>query len=432
MRSTERHAHAFSALEEALRLNADDTDAENLLETLEGATNLRGLVIVSVIVAATGGALFATGRASAQPLLIFAAKLLLLVGIASATLAWGSRRLLGASRAKTVMLNMALVLGSLLIAAVLGEFAARIALRGITTTGRGGYFFHRWTAGHVRLNSAGFREREFDSVKPVGVYRIAILGDSFAFGFGIEESERFGNLMAETLGGKGAGVEVLNFGRAGADTGDELEILKKTALPVRPDYVLLQWFVNDFEMSRDTRPQPLPLVPSWTLERLLHRYSALYYVCNERWVALQGSLGLYPSYADYMRARFADPFGVDSQAEISALTEFLRLLRAGNIPMGIVLFPDLRVIKQETYPFGYLHDRVLKFCDEQGTDCLDLRGLMARASTTSKLKVNRFDGHPNAFANRIAADALLERFGSTWRAGSAQEPLRSWKLRPEP
>jgi GDSL-like Lipase/Acylhydrolase family len=405
----------------------DDPKSQIPIETLERATNVRGPVIASVIVAATGGALFVTGRTSDQPLLSFAAKLLLLVGIASATFAWGSRRLLGASRAKTAMQNMALVLGGLLVAAVLGEFAVRIALRGITTTGRGGYFFHRWTAGHVRLNSAGFREREFDAVKPVGVYRIAILGDSFAFGFGIEESERFGNLIAEALGGTGAGVEVLNFGRAGADTGDELEILKKTVLPVRPDYVLLQWFVNDFEMSRDTRPEPLPLVPSWTLERLLHRYSATYYVCNERWVALQGSLGLYPSYADYMWARFADPFGVDSQAEISALTEFLRVLRANNIPMGIVLFPDLRVIKQESYPFGYLHGRVLKLCDEQGMDCLDLRGLMARASTTSSLKVNRFDGHPNALANRIAADALLERFGSTWLAGSGQKPLRSSK-----
>jgi hypothetical protein len=70
---------------------------------------------------------------------------------------------------------------------------------------------------------------------------------------------------------------------------------------------------------------------------------------------------------------------------------------------------------------------VLKLCDEQGMDCLDLRGLMARASTTSSLKVNRFDGHPNALANRIAADALLERFGSTWLAGSGQKPLRSSK-----
>jgi hypothetical protein len=180
-------------------------------------------------------------------------------------------------------------------------------------------------------------------------------------------------------------------------------------------------------MSRHTRPEPLPLVPSSTLAPLLHQYSALYYLCNEQWVALQGSLGLHRSFADYMRARFADPSGADSQAEISALTEFLRVLRAGNIPMGIVLFPDLRVIKQKSYPFGYLHDRVLKVCDEQDMDCLDLHGLMAQASTTSSLVVNRFDGHPNAFANRIAADALLERFGSTWRAGSGQKSLRSSK-----
>jgi GDSL-like lipase/acylhydrolase family protein len=385
-----------------------------------GSSGLRGSIRAALVIAVAAGVLYAMGRMSDRTLLIFAAKIIL-VGDVTASLLYGAAVwLLGAARARTAMVNLTLAVVSLSIAAVAGEFAARFAFGDITTTGDdSSYFARRWTASHVRLNSLGFREREFDPVKPVGVYRIAIVGDSFAFGQGIEESERFGNRIAEALIGSGAHVELLNFGRAGADTGDEIEILRRAVLPLRPDYVILQWFVNDFEMSQHAdRSNALPLVPSSTLEPWLHRNSALYYIVNGRWATLQAFLGRPSSYSDYMRARFADPSSRDSRAEIAALSEFLDVCRANQTPVSIVLFPDLSEI--ESYAFGYLHDRVLEFCGAEAADCLDLRGPLAQAAITSRLFLNRFDGHPNALANRIAADSILARFRGAWLAGASK------------
>jgi hypothetical protein len=87
--------------------------------------------------------------------------------------------------------------------------------------------------------------------------------------------------------------------------------------------------------------------------------------------------------------------------------------------MAIALFPH-GGYPDRGYPFGFLHDRVLQIGAEKGVPCIDLRrDLTARLQQgePNKLIVNRFDGHPSALANRLAADALLARFSDTWISG---------------
>jgi lysophospholipase L1-like esterase len=99
----------------------------------------------------------------------------------------------------------------------------------------------------VHHNSWGFREQEFEMSKPRGVYRIAVIGDSFTYGQGIPEEDRFTELMEKFLNDQMKKYEVLNFGRGGAQTVDEVATLRNIVLRMNPDFILLQWFVNDFE-----------------------------------------------------------------------------------------------------------------------------------------------------------------------------------------
>ena len=85
------------------------------------------------------------------------------------------------------------------------------------------------SAGHigptnvVRINSKGLRDREHLFNKPSNVFRIAILGDSFAEADQVTIPETFWAVMEARLRScgklKGRIPEVINFGVAGYGTG---------------------------------------------------------------------------------------------------------------------------------------------------------------------------------------------------------------------
>lgn len=95
----------------------------------------------------------------------------------------------------------------------------------------------------IRINSAGFRDREHTLQKPAGVFRIAVLGDSFAEALQVDESRTFWSVLERELQPcpalAGKTVEVLNFGVSGFGTAQELELLRSRVLAYQPDLVLL-------------------------------------------------------------------------------------------------------------------------------------------------------------------------------------------------
>lgn len=74
--------------------------------------------------------------------------------------------------------------------------------------------------------------------------------------------------------------------------------------------------------------------------------------------------------------------------------------------------PALIPIQTGHYPFLYLHQRVLSICAEAGVICLDLLPVfmpyLTDPSKVGDLWVNRFDAHMSPFANRLAAEKVLE------------------------
>jgi len=351
----------------------------------------------------------------------FVIKLGLSIGVAVTLLILASWKTLGRSRTDALVINGMVFGASLVFVLSMSEIAVRLIFREITTTSDNtSYFARRWykQKGNVRLNTLGFREREFETRKSNHVYRIAVIGDSFAFGQGIEESKRFSNLVEESLnkGARGDRYEVLNFGRPGTATVDHLAVLEEVVMKVDPDFVLLQWYVNDFEYNYRGRPSRSPLIPAKELHFILHRSSALYYLLNRQWRSVSKSLTHSGSYADYMFRRFGNPESTDSRKTMTALRKFIRLCKARQISTGIVLFPDLANLGND-YPYGYLHNRVVQVCLEEGVKYLDLRPVFARSvEKASALWVNRFDSHPGVLANRLAAEHLLDTFGQVWRA----------------
>jgi len=322
-----------------------------------------------------------------------------------------SRRF-GVQRARVAVVNVSLSIVTVAVLSVGAEVFLRFMYRDVTTTADNlSYFSKQWLK-TVRYNHWGFREKEFDPVRPPRTYRIAVIGDSLAYGQGIAESERFSNLVEKHLNETGKGrYEVLNFALPGAETVDELTFLSRAAAIARPDFILLQWYTNDVlgPDDKNQAPKPVTLIPA-----ALRWNSVLFYLVHRQFGSLQDRLGLVESTGSYRVARFEDPKSPSSLAAADSMNLFIELCGKFDIPVGLVLFsesyfnPDFRL--------DFLLERTLQLCQARKLRCLDTRTILLPHQGNIKLWASRLDPHPSAFANQLVTERLMETFGDVWLA----------------
>jgi len=121
----------------------------------------------------------------------------------------------------------------------------------------------------VRINSRGFRDREYDWDSPRG-FRILGLGDSFTFGYGVSDEETYLSRLEAAL--QDRPVEVVNAGVAGMGPENEARLLAADGPGLRPDLVLVGFFVGNDLSDVLTGPRRVrledgfPLLPDGFVE----------------------------------------------------------------------------------------------------------------------------------------------------------------------
>ncbi len=121
----------------------------------------------------------------------------------------------------------------------------------------------------VRTNSLGLRDPERGR-RRLGVFRILSLGDSYAFGYGVEQDETYAAALERELGTRR--FEVINAGVSGYGTVSEARLLDRLAPALAPDLVLLAFFtgndlVNNLRESGRMRPAPESSALGWLWSR---------------------------------------------------------------------------------------------------------------------------------------------------------------------
>ena len=242
----------------------------------------------------------------------------------------------------------------------------------------------------MRINSQGLRDREYSLVKPVGAYRILMLGDSTTLGWGVKAEDTVAKVLERTLGPP---FEVINAGVGNYGTVQELTYYKTRGRLFHPDFVILQYFIND--------PEPVPSLKGAFL--LDHSYLVAF--TASRWDRLLRVLHARPDWRQYYTSLY-DENNTAFQAARRALVELAERVRADGAQLLVAILPELRVIDGD-YPFDRETRKIKDALESQRTPFVDLIGGLRGHGPESSLWVTPLDPHPSAKAHALIADQLL-------------------------
>lgn len=93
----------------------------------------------------------------------------------------------------------------------------------------------------VAINDRGFRGGPWRTDAPL---RVLVVGDSFTFGYGVQESEAYPAVLARMSAGEGCPAAVYNAGVPGYGTLQERRIAHELVAAVRPQVVVLGFTVG--------------------------------------------------------------------------------------------------------------------------------------------------------------------------------------------
>lgn len=257
-----------------------------------------------------------------------------------------------------------------------------------------------WERRYVKLNREGWRDIDHPVGAAKGIRRGLVVGDSFAYGYGIRRVEdRLGEQLGVRLSRRtGQLWEVINVSRPAADTLDEIEYLKR-GLQYRPEFVVLLYVFNDIDYLVQRPPMgilPTSLGP-YHLVSVLYRNSYLFQV-----ILLRSYLPYYSSVYEKQPDPYDDPTLVSRHLEDVA--RFVAIARENGAIVQVVPFNiSVRLLESQRS----IYARFVTAARAQGIPICSLENVYD-AYAYGDLIVSAADSHPNELSNSLAADAVAK------------------------
>lgn len=264
-----------------------------------------------------------------------------------------------------------------------------------------------------RINEHGMRDDPVSILKPEGTTRIAVIGDSIAFGLWVAMADAFPHQLESMLNEQQPSarrIEVLNFGVPGYDIAKEARVLATRAIAFDPDIVIVAFCLNDV---RSVGSPEYGIV----LERERRRASGGF-----GWFAdVVRDHSVLLAWIDYRLTRRAvrkhymqhtvsrpeapdkDPW-IDLQLAAGFGEIAKTLAEAGRVPALVAIFPtfDYPFV---AYPNTWLHTRVAEIARKNGLVVVDLLPCFSGYA----LQDVRIDPvHPTPMGHRVGAHAIRD------------------------
>lgn len=290
--------------------------------------------------------------------------------------------------------------------------------------------------GSARINAHGMRDAEVDLVKPKGTIRVAVVGDSIAFGLGVPQESTFAaraeRLLAKYFREAGEPkVEVLNFGVTGYSFGQILRTVRTKVMPFEPDLIFYAYSLNDpqvYSLEMDTLLSQLTDAEERYLlvdesRRVLDRsrlFRLLRYLGSreeqsprDRPVWDQDD----PQFSALRTGRAGEYFSeLNTSPETwspveSGLEEMISLTSAQGVPLRALIFPLLTDLRN--YPIAETHVHLRRQMSALGIPVRDLVEefvcMANRDPETGREAVDLAHDplHPNARGHALVAVAIV-------------------------
>lgn len=308
-------------------------------------------------------------------------------------------RAMGARLGQSRLTGLLVTLTTVVIILIGAETYLRVFY--VTTDGYGFTAMDYWwykNFGWSHLNSLGYRDYEPTPDAP-GLTRVAIVGDSFAMGHGINNiDDTLPQVLERALG---SGYDVNLIAQSGWDS--DIELYNLDNYPLRPNVVVLSYYLNDIDyLLADSASNPdsnfaLPQndVTTW-ITRNFFLASYVYYNLLQFTSSARTSSFAY----DLIGAHLDDKLWNE---QVPRLVEMVAWAERNHARLIVLVWPQLAEIDASTPATK----RVSDFFRSQGVSVVDMTDIL-RGRSTASITVNRFDAHPNAEADRLAADALAQ------------------------
>jgi lysophospholipase L1-like esterase len=290
------------------------------------------------------------------------------------------------------------------------------------------------TWGHkTKRNRYGFRSGEI-TLKPKGVFRVMVLGDSFTWGAGLAENEMYTSILDSLLKSyfKNQKIEVLNCALSGSPTTTERDILRKLKDTVQPDLIIVGFCVNDPQQkNEDYSEEKENFIKNWgdvfTQIKKDFSFVHLNYIGDQIVNAIYNYNDRKATWPDWYTAlgRAYNPKLKNWKDFIQALTDIKNISDSLNCPKPIIgIFNQFSSINYHTemrlkeqrglnISLNWLH-QVYVAASKIGFEAINYYPLIDKEILNKKLsvenmRVNPLDGHPSALLNMIYAKEIFNR-----------------------
>lgn len=313
-------------------------------------------------------------------------------------------------KSKPILLNIGLLLGSLVVAMLIGEGVARLKNSAMRNYDIEMWRYakelkvrsddplidheHRRNASAVlqsvtiRTDEWGLRGGPVPPPTP-GQRRILFLGSSITLGWGVPEDDTETARLARRFQADGRDVVVMNAGVGNYNAQRAIELFLARLVDTKPTDIVVQFFLRDAEALPPGRD-------NWLI-----RNSELAVMLWEAWHQNVDPHG-EASLIDHYRAVYAPdaPGFIAAQAALKRLADYAA---AHDIRLYLTMIPDIHNL--EHYPFGFAHDEIAEIARADGYRYLDLLPAFGTLPP-ERIWAMPGDPHPNALGHQLMADAI--------------------------
>jgi hypothetical protein len=246
---------------------------------------------------------------------------------------------------------------------------------------------------HIRINSCGFRGRDYPYVPSEGANRIVFLGDSETFGASLKEDETITGCLEYILNNKHPKkqYEVLNFGFPGYNTLQESRLLHTKVINFSPAIVILYYVFND----------PIFQHNVVRLEKRTILYSSYLYLLMKR------CYDLYLTKRDIV-SLYKDLHGPENFAKCQMLINRTSdFLHEKGIRFIIVIAPEILGYNDfDSYPYKDIHEKLKSLSSDQLEVVDPFHALQDSGCKPTDFWIHLTDWHKNKKANMIIAEEI--------------------------